>query len=143
MHADMQRATEQVNSMEMKNAVNSQRIIWFTQGIYYERLSSAVLSLAACIEYSTKKWSLCFTNFSRHSAIWSSFYVCSKKCSQATRQLRQGHLYTFFIMPTRLTKFESCNPWLNREKANALVIFTFPIFIFIYLIFDYEYHYNF
>ena len=36
MHAAMQRATEQDSSMEVKNAVNSQLIIWFMQGIYYE-----------------------------------------------------------------------------------------------------------
>ena len=36
MYVAMQQATEQDSNMEVKNAVNSQRIIWFMQEIYYE-----------------------------------------------------------------------------------------------------------
>ena len=36
MHAAMWRESEQDGSMEVNNVVNSQRIIWFIQGIRYE-----------------------------------------------------------------------------------------------------------
>ena len=37
MHAAMYRRTEQESSMEVKNAVNSKRIICFMQGILHKR----------------------------------------------------------------------------------------------------------
>ena len=35
-HAATSQETEQGSCMEVRNAVNRQRIIWFIQGIYYE-----------------------------------------------------------------------------------------------------------
>ena len=43
MHAAMYRETEQESCTEVKNTVNSQRIVWFMQGIYYAWLTSIVL----------------------------------------------------------------------------------------------------
>ena len=63
-------ATEQDISMDVNNAVNSQRVIWFMQVIYYEWLTLTVLWMNSSNLHLmwSKRWFLCCTNFCRHVA---------------------------------------------------------------------------
>ena len=110
MHATVQQTNEREISMEAKNAVISQRFIWFVRRIYYESLISTVLWI------SCRNLHLMW-NKNIVSLLYKFLKVCCKPIPHFMYVLKIVHsspgshdkvIYmNFFVIPTSLSKFES------------------------------------
>ena len=104
--------------MEVGNAVNSQHIIWFMQGIYYERLTSAVLWMNCsnlCLMWNIRILSLLYS-FHRHVADLIFILCLFWKLYIINHTPSSHYKVTYmncFAMPTSLTKYASCSTWKN------------------------------